>query len=70
MNQELYLRLLADYIYQGYQLDIARMLALRRAAADATVEEHIARMRAADAAQAQVEHQKDKDDVHNGDWTQ
>ena len=51
MNQELYLRLLTDYIYQGYQLDIARMLA-------------------ADAAQAQVEHQKDKDDVHNGDWTQ
>ena len=50
MNQELYLRLLADYIYQGYQLDIARMLA-------------------ADAAQAQVEHQKDKDDERAGDWT-
>ena len=69
MNQELYLRLLADYIYQGYQLNIARMLALRRAAADATVEEHIARMLAADAAQAQVEHQKDKDDERAGDWT-
>ena len=50
MNQELYNRLLTDYIRQGYQLDLARMMA-------------------ADAAEMQIEFQKDKDDVRDNDWT-